>query len=98
LKDSRNYELYDYTEVGRGHIEQIETGRLITTGEYSGIKGFKNVAGKYELKFRDDKEAREILELVRYANVHTQKPVTEDEMKFIAKYPEYARKIMSVQP
>jgi homocitrate synthase NifV len=98
LKDSRNYELYDYTEVGRGHIEQIETGRLITTGEYSGIKGFKNVAGKYELKFRDDEEARKILELVRYANVHTQKPVTEDEMKFIAKYPEYVRKIMSVQP
>ncbi|MHC1599815.1 MAG: homocitrate synthase/isopropylmalate synthase family protein, partial [Candidatus Methanospirareceae archaeon] len=28
LKDSRNYELYDYTEVGRGHIELIETGRL----------------------------------------------------------------------
>lgn len=98
LKDSRNYELYDYTEVGRGHIEQIETGRLITTGEYSGIKGFKNVAGKYELKFRDDKEARDILELVRYANVHTQKPVTEDEMKFIAQYPHHARMIMSVQP
>jgi len=98
LKDSRNYELYDYTEVGRGHIEQIETGRRITTGEYSGIKGFKNVAGKYKLKFRDDAEAREILELVRYANVHTQKPVTEDEMKFIAQYPQQARKIMSVQP
>jgi len=98
LKDSRNYELYDYTEVGRGHIELIETGRLITAGEYSGIKGFKNVAGKYELKFRDDKEAREILELVRYANVHTQKPVTEDEMGFIAQYPHHARMIMSVQP
>jgi len=98
LKDSRTYELYDYAEVGRGHIELVETGRLITTGEYSGIKGFKNVAGKRELKFQDDKEAREILELVRYANVHTQKPVTEDEMRFIAQYPSYARKIMSVQP
>ncbi len=98
LKDSRNYELYDYTEVGRGHIEQLETGRLITTGEYSGIKGFKNVAGKYELKFHDDEKAREILELVRYANVHTQKPVTEDEFKFIAHYPDHAKMIMSVQP
>ncbi len=98
LKDSRNYELYDYTEVGRGDIERIETGRLITTGEYSGIKGFKNVAGKYKLKFRDEEEAREILELVRYANVLTQKPVTEDEMTFIAHYPDLARKIMSVQP
>ena len=98
LKDSKNYELYDYTEVGRGHIEVIETGRQITAGEYSGIKGFKSVAGKYKLKFKDDEEARKILELVRYANVHTQKPVTEDEMKFIVKYPEQARKIMSVQP
>lgn len=98
LKDSRNYELYDYTEVGRGHIEVIETGRLITTGEYSGIKGFKNVAGKCELKFCDEAEAREILELVRYANVHTQKPVTEDEMEFIAKYPQHAKRIMSVEP
>jgi isopropylmalate/homocitrate/citramalate synthase len=98
LKDHRNYELYHYEEVGRGHIEQIETGRLITTGEYSGIKGFKNVAGKYELKFKDDKHARRILELVRYANVHTQKPVTEDEMKFIAGFPEQAQKIMTIMP
>jgi len=98
LKDSRNYELYDYTEVGRGHIEQIETGRLITTGEYSGIKGFMKVAGKYDVKFKSKEEAQEILELVRYANVHTQKPVTEDELLFIAKYPNQARKIMTVQP
>jgi homocitrate synthase NifV len=98
LKDSRNYELYDYTEVGRGHIEQVETGRLITTGEYSGIKGFKTTAGKCMLKFHDEDEARDILELVRYANVHTQKPVTEDEMKFIAHYPDCARRIMTVQP
>ena len=98
LKNSRNYELYDYTEVGRGHIEQVETGRMITTGEYSGIKGFKTTAGKCMLKFHDEGEAREILELVRYANVHTQKPVTEDEMKFIAHYPDCARRIMTVQP
>ena len=77
---------------------RFRTGRLITTGEYSGIKGFKNVAGKCELKFRDESEAREILELVRYANVHTQKPVTEDEMEFIAKYPQHAKRIMSVEP
>jgi len=98
LKDHRNYELYDHEEVGRGHIEHIETGRLITTGEYSGIKGFINNAGKYALRFRDDDHAREIMELVRYANVHTQKPVTEDEMKFIAQYPKQARQIMTVMP
>ncbi|MCK4437295.1 hypothetical protein KAU86_05035, partial [bacterium] len=39
-----------------------------------------------------------ILELTRYANVHTQKPLTNDELKFIAKYPEQAKKIMTVAP
>ncbi|GAH22081.1 unnamed protein product, partial [marine sediment metagenome] len=39
LKDRRNYELYDFKELGRGEPEIIETGRNITVGEYSGIKG-----------------------------------------------------------
>ncbi|MBD3389260.1 MAG: homocitrate synthase [Candidatus Altiarchaeales archaeon] len=98
LKDHRNYELYHHEEVGRGHIEEIDTGRQITTGEYSGIKGFKSMAGNYKIKFENDEEARTLLELIRYANVHTQKPVTEDEVKFIAKYPDQARKIMTVSP
>jgi homocitrate synthase NifV len=98
LKDRRNYELYDYEELGRGEPEIIETGRQITAGEYSGIKGFRNVYEKLEIKFKDDKEATKILELVRYANVHTQKPLTEDELLFIAKYPEIARKIFTMTP
>ncbi|GAH77105.1 unnamed protein product, partial [marine sediment metagenome] len=71
LKDRRNYELYDFEELGRGEPEIIETGRRITAGEYSGIKGFRNVYDKLEIRFKDDKEANDILELVRYANVHT---------------------------
>ncbi|MBI5417119.1 homocitrate synthase [Candidatus Poribacteria bacterium] len=98
LKDRRNYELYDYEELGRGEVEIIETGRKITAGEYSGIKGFRNVYDKLEIKFRDDNEATEILELVRYANVHTQKPLVDDELRFIAKYPDIARKILTVIP
>ncbi|MBU0761462.1 MAG: homocitrate synthase [Candidatus Altiarchaeota archaeon] len=98
LKDHRNYELYDHDEVGRGHTETVETGRQITTGEYSGIKGFKNMAGKYEVQFKDEDHARMLLELVRYANVHKQQPVTADEIRFICKYPEQARKIMTVTP
>jgi len=98
LKDRRNYELYDFEELGRGEPEIIETGRQITAGEYSGIKGFRNVYDKLELKFKDDKEATKVLELVRYANVHTQKPLTEDELRFIAKYPEIARKIFTMTP
>ena len=98
LKDRRNYELYDYEELGRGEPELVETGRLITVGEYSGIKGFRNVFGKMEVEFKDDKEAERVLELVRYANVHTQKPLTRAELLFCAKYPEQAAKIMTVTP
>ena len=96
LKDRRNYELYDFEELGRGEPEIIETGRKITVGEYSGIKGFRNIYEKLEIEFHDEKEATEILELVRHANVHTQKPLVEDELRFIAKYPEIARKIFTM--
>jgi len=98
LKDRRNYELYDFEELGRGDPEIIETGRKITTGEYGGIRGFRNVYNKLEIKFKHDREAYKILELVRYANVHTQKPLTEDELRFIAQYPEQAKQILTVAP
>ena len=98
LKNRRNYELYDFEELGRGEPEAIDTGRKITAGEYSGIKGFRNVYEKLEIKFKDDKEATEILELVRYANVHTQKPLVNDELCFIAKYPDIAKKIFTMAP
>jgi len=98
LKDRRNYELYDFEELGRGEPEIVETGRMIILGEYSGIKGLRNVYGKMEIKFKDDKEARKILELARYANVHKQKPLTEDELKFIARYPEEVKQILTMSP
>ena len=98
LKDRRNYELYDYEELGRGEPEIIETGRMITTGEYGGIKGFRNVYNKLEIKFQDEDEARNILELARYANVHTQKPLTDSELRFIFHYPDIAAKVMTVTP
>lgn len=98
LKDRRNYELYDYEELGRGEPEIIETGRMITVGEYAGIKGFRNVYDNLELEFKDENEARNILELARYANVHTQKPLTDSELRFIYFYPDIAAKIMTVEP
>ena len=98
LKDRRNYELYDFEELGRGEPEIIETGRMITTGEYGGIKGFRNVYNNLEIEFKDEHEARNILELARYANVHTQKPLTSSELRFIYYYPDIAAKIMTVSP
>lgn len=97
LKDRRNYELYDFEELGRGEPEIIETGRTITTGEYSGIKGFRNVYEKLEIEFHGDEEAREILDLVRLANVTTQKPLTSDELEFIARHPEQAKRILTLE-
>jgi homocitrate synthase NifV len=98
LKDRRNYELYDFEELGRGEPEIIETGRQITVGEYSGIKGFRNVYEKLEIAFKDEEEATKILELSRYANVHNQKPLVEEELLFIARYPDVAKKIMTMSP
>jgi len=98
LKDRKNYELYEFEELGRGEPEIVETGRLITVGEYAGIKGFRNVYEKQEIEFKDEDEARNILELARYANVHTQKPLVDCELQFIYNYPDIAAKLMTTMP
>ncbi len=96
LKDRRSYELYDPEDVGRGEHELIETGRVITTGEYGGLKGFRHVYGKLGIEFPDDNEAKKVFEIVQYANLHTQKPLTDDELRLIARYPEVVRTILTV--
>jgi isopropylmalate/homocitrate/citramalate synthase len=100
LKDPENYELYDYEELGRGDPELVETGREISTGEYGGISGFSHIMSKLEVpvKFPDREKANEILELVRYANVESQKPLVEDELLFIAKYPGITKKLLTLTP
>lgn len=98
LKDRRNYELYDPEDVGRGESELMETGRIITTGEYGGLKGFRHVYDKLGIHFKTDEEARNILELVQYANLHTQKPLTDDELRLIASHPEVARMVLTANP
>jgi len=98
LKDRKNYELYDFEVLGRGETILVETGRLITTGEYSGIHGFKHIMGNFQYEFKDDEEAKQILELVRYANVHKQKPLVQEEFVFIAEYPKIARQILTMTP
>ena len=98
LKDPENYELYDLAELGRGEPEFVETGREICSGEYGGISGFRHIMGKMAIAFDDSAKAGEILELVRYANVEAQKPVVEDELLFIAAYPQIARKLLTLIP
>jgi isopropylmalate/homocitrate/citramalate synthase len=100
LKDPENYELYNYEELGRGDPELVETGRAISTGEYGGISGFSHVMSKLPvpIKFPSREKANEILELVRFANVEAQKPLVEDELVFIAKYPGIAKKLLTLTP
>jgi homocitrate synthase NifV len=98
LKDPENYELYSYEELGRGEPIKVETGREIIAGQYSGISGFSHIMGKLDVTFKNKEEANEILELVRYANVEAQKPLVEDELLFIAKYPKIAKKLLTLTP
>jgi len=98
LKDPGNYELYSYEELGRGDPIKVETGREIIAGQYSGTAGFGHVMGKLEVSFKSREETNEILELVRYANVESQKPLVEEELKFIARYPEIAKKLLTLTP
>lgn len=98
LKDPENYELYSFRELGRGKPKFVETGREIIAGQYSGISGFSHIMGKMEVAFESKEQANEVLELVRYANVASQKPLVEDELLFIAKYPKIAKKLLTMAP
>lgn len=100
LKDPENYELYGYEELGRGEAETVETGREIITGQYSGVSGFSHIMSKMKvpIRFKTREEANEVLELVRYANVESHKPLVEDELLFIARYPKIARKLLTLTP
>jgi isopropylmalate/homocitrate/citramalate synthase len=98
LKDPENYELYSFDEVGRGEPELVETGRQICSGEYSGISGFSHIMGQMAVSFDDARQAEEILELARYANVEAQRPLVEDELLFIAKYPKIVKKLLTLIP
>jgi isopropylmalate/homocitrate/citramalate synthase len=98
LKDPHNYELYDFQELGRGDPEMVETGREICSGEYSGISGFRHIMGRLEVDLTHRTDAENILELVRFANVEAQKPLVEEELLFIARYPEIARELLTLAP
>ena len=51
-----------------------------------------------EVSFQNREEANKVLELVRYANVEAHKPLVEDELLFIAKYPDIVKKLLTMTP
>ncbi|MFP4640658.1 MAG: homocitrate synthase [Dehalococcoidia bacterium] len=98
LKDRENYELYEYEELGRGEPEIVETGREILSGEYTGKSGFTHVMEDLGVTFESPEEANRVLELARYANVVAHKPLVDDELLFIAQYPEIAKELLTMTP
>jgi homocitrate synthase NifV len=96
LKERASYELFSPESLGRGGHRVSECGRIITAGAYSGLKAFRHVFEKLGVSFSNDNEARRILTLVQYANLHTQKPLTDDELRFVANYPDISATLMTV--
>lgn len=95
LKDRNNYELYGPEELGIGEVEFKRIGRVITTGEYGGLKGLLYVLDELGIEAEDPKET---LRLVQYAWQHNQLELTPDEIWLIANYPEEVRQILTVTP
>ncbi|NLY55776.1 MAG: homocitrate synthase [Firmicutes bacterium] len=95
LKDRNNYELYGPEELGIGEVEFKRIGRVITTGEYGGLKGLLYVLDELGIEVEDP---RETLRLVQYAWHHNQMELTPDEIWLIANYPEEVRLILTVTP
>ncbi len=98
LKDRYNYELYDFELVGRGDEDCVPTGRVITTGEYGGMAGFKYVYEQMGMPMPDGRDALEVFTLVQYANAHNNLPLTDDELRVIALYPKAVRQILTMVP
>ncbi|MFA6694649.1 MAG: homocitrate synthase, partial [Bacillota bacterium] len=75
----------------------LQSGRIITTGEYGGLKGLKHVYNKIGVELPAEMERR-ILHLVQVATAHNQLPLLPDELRFIAEYPDEAALLMTVNP
>ena len=102
IKDRHNYELYDLEAIGRDawkpDLFDEEAQRVILTGEYGGVAGLRYVYEQLGIEFETDDDARDVLMLVQYANAQNQLPLTDDEMRFIARHPVEVRELLTVQP
>jgi len=97
LKNRKNYEIYSPEELGIPDELTLQSGRIITTGEYGGLKGLKHVYNKIGVELPAEMERR-ILHLVQVATAHNQLPLLPDELRFIAEYPDEAALLMTVNP
>ena len=87
LKDRGNYELYDDDTLGPfPHDWFTREGRVVLTGEYSGKAGFRHVLDGLRVSVDQDSEDL-VFRLVQLCASATGKPLTDDELALIARYP-----------
>jgi isopropylmalate/homocitrate/citramalate synthase len=85
LKDHRNYELYDEGLLGSFPSDRhARYGRLVLTGEYGGKAGFHHVIDDLGIEVTDEDLT---FQLVQLCNAATGRPLTDDELRLIARYP-----------
>jgi homocitrate synthase NifV len=86
LKDRHNYELYDDDTLGPFPQDwHARPGRVVLTGEYGGMAGFRHVLDGLGIQVGENEEL--IFQLVQLCGSATGKPLTDDELRLIAAYP-----------
>src|SRR5690349_7574168 len=87
LKDRQNYELYDDDALGPFPADwQATQGRVVLTGEYGGMAGFRPVMDGLGIDVGDAADL--VFKLVQLCAAATGKPLTDDELRLIAGYPD----------
>jgi homocitrate synthase NifV len=87
LKDRHNYELYDDDALGPFPADwHTRSGRVVLTGEYGGLAGFRHVRDGLGIEIAGEDEDL-VFKLVQLCAAATGKPLTDDELRLIAAYP-----------
>jgi isopropylmalate/homocitrate/citramalate synthase len=87
LKDRQNYELYDDEALGPFPADwHARPGRVVLTGEYGGMAGFRHVLDGLGIEVPGG-DADLVFRLVQLCASATGKPLTDDELRLIAGYP-----------
>jgi homocitrate synthase NifV len=87
LKDRHNYELYDDSALGPFPADwHTRSGRVVLTGEYGGLAGFRHMRDGLGIEIEGTDEDL-VFKLVQLCAAATGKPLTDDELRLIAAYP-----------
>ncbi len=87
LKDRHNYELYDDDALGPFPADwHTRSGRVVLTGEYGGLAGFRHVRDGLGIEIAGADEDL-VFKLVQLCAAATGKPLTDDELRLIAAHP-----------